>query len=98
MLRINTISRPVFFMRDDKIMETNNTGEHITTEEFATLSCEMEVICVDDITGDRYIYTPKPVVYITAVESQALPTKNTPATDAGRVPTDLPVGSKSAKA
>jgi len=98
MLRINTISRPVFFMRDGKIMETNNTGEHITTEEFASLSCEMEVICVDDITGDRYVYTPKPVVFTTTVEVPVASTESTPATDAGRVPTDLPVGSKSTKA
>jgi hypothetical protein len=70
MLIINTISRPVFFIRDDKIIETNNTGERITQEEFLTMISEKEVICVDEITGLRHTYIPgTPVVYTTAPES-----------------------------
>jgi len=97
MLKINTISRPVFFVRDGKTVETNATGEQITQQEFATLQSDGEVVCVDENTGQCYIYIPgKPVVYATAVED--IVTSETPAPDAGRVPTDLPVGSKSTKA
>ena len=99
MLRIFTISRPVFFVRDGKTIQINNNGDYITQEEFATLQSEMEVICVNETTGERFVYTPgEPIVYVTAVEETVAETENTPATDAGRVPADLPVGSKSAKA
>jgi Flp pilus assembly protein TadG len=101
MLKINTISRPVFFVRDNKTIETNNTGEYITEAEFATLVSDGEVICVDETTGQRFTYTPgAPVVYTTAPEPVVEPVveSTTPATDAGRVPSDISTGSEKTKA
>jgi len=105
MLRINTISRPVFFTRDGRTIETNSTGEYITHEEFATITSETPVICLDEIAGKHYVYTPgEPVVYTTAPEPLAeivpepVVTENTPATDAGRVSEPVSTGSETTEA
>jgi hypothetical protein len=99
MLIINTISRPVFFTRDNQTCETNNTGERITEQEFTTLRSEGEVICIDDATGNRYVYTPgETTVYVIAPESTVVVEQNTqlPVTDTGLVPTVVEAGSKNA--
>jgi hypothetical protein len=99
MLRIRTISRPVFFTRDNQKCETNSTGEYITEQEFATLTSEMEVICIDEATGKLYTYTPgETTVYITAPESTVVVEQNAPVIDAELVPRDIPTGSKSTQA
>jgi len=105
MLKINTISRPVFFVRDGKTVETNSTGEQLTQQEFESIVSDGEVICVDENTGQRFTYTPgAPVVYTTATEPVAEPVaepvieQTIPATDAGRVPEPVSTGSKTTKA
>ena len=112
MLIINTISRPVFFIRDGRTVETNNTGERITQEEFATLRSEKEVICVDENSNQRYTYEPNAVPFqiegfnppaidetpvITEIQLEE-PEPETPATDAGRVPELIPTGSETPQA
>lgn len=100
MLRINTISRPVFFTRNDKTIETNSSGEFITEAEFVTIISDGEVVCIDETTGQRYTYTPgEPVVYMTQQETVTAPTESQelPATDAGRVPAPVETGSETPK-
>jgi hypothetical protein len=101
MLRINTISRPVFFTRDGKTVETNSTGEYITHEEFATITSETPVICLDETAGKHYVYTPgapEPVLEpVLELVPEPVVVTELPATDAGRVPELVSAGSETPK-
>jgi hypothetical protein len=99
MLKINTISRPVFFVRNDKTIETNNTGEYITLEEFTTIISDGEVICVNELTGERHTYTPGEYIQpVTASVPDTVVVPETPAPDAGRVPKSVSTGSEDTQA
>jgi hypothetical protein len=95
MYKISQIYGPGYIKRNNEIVAINR-GDEITETEFQTIVSETDVECVDESTNQVIKFIASQVVYTTVTGVPAL--ENTPATDAGRVPTDLPVGSKNAKA
>jgi len=106
MYKILSGYRKIYVMRNEQRVEVT-VGDEITQEEFATLLSESNVDCINLINNTTVTFRAGGVVSddteqvvetpaIASVPDTVVP--EAPATDAGRVPTDLPVGSNDTKA
>lgn len=96
MYKIFSNYRRVYVTRNDQVTEVAN-GEMISAEEFATMSSEGNVECVDQDTNTLVVYTAGNVPVVAAAPAP-VQTDNTPAPDAGLVPAAVDSGKKSSKA
>jgi hypothetical protein len=98
MLKIFSNYCRVYITRDGRTVEVTN-GNEITQDEFATMVCDGDVECFNEITGElvKFVAESTPVTVVTDI-TPAPVAQSTPATDAGIVPTPVDTGSKNSKA
>lgn len=84
---------PVYAKRNNQVIEIKRNDE-ITEEELATVFSDYDVEFVDEATKTVIKFTAN-TMQLTTIQTGTV--SELPATNAGRVPTDLPIGNKSTK-
>lgn len=98
MLNIFSNYRRVYITRDGQVTEVTS-GSEITQQEFATMVCEGDVECLDQVTGSLVKFTANSFAPTVAADTTSAPiAQSTPAPDAGLVPAVVEAGSKNSKA
>lgn len=98
MLKIFSNYRRVYIMRNEQQVEVTS-GDEITEDEFSTIVCEGDVVCIYSNTGVVLTYTAGTLSVPVEIQQTVEPTQQTaPATNAGVVPVSVDARSTPPKA